>query len=586
MTKRRAIANDQHMVARMQAWWDQYFLDRQAKKKQKTWEREAPKKKNEAQVEKEDVKKNKLEKKDTKKNQQGDKKEEGAKAEEREKEAVKKKMKEENEKAKEKKSKEKEEPKEESEEKESLSEEETEEEEPEKEEESSSESSSDEEEKGDEDEKNDKDNWKGAKTDEESEKGSSSDDEEDEEEAKQGILKNTRTAAAGDSSEDEDAIDDDVKKKNSKKEKKDKKCEEEKKMGKKSKKEKKTEKDQKNKKDEKKAKKETDENKKRPCDGGEGGKKKKKKLEAAEQALAERRASKEGEEDEGGGKGDVNSVTHRAEWQAFGRYLKNKRRCPAKLAAAAQNEETRNKLFQTYIENNRSTDAVEAKFQAMLIESTKTSLRYGFRNDIWLRKHHGDRKAESIMKRKELGLFLSYMTIPDEPGELLYWVMVEFNLDDIKELRRAGGCLDGKQHLSIGELSGSKGMKTVHVDSPLEKAEALLGKVLKDINICQELALKLRPLSLSTDLIEQLEACAVTLSKQAEKLQSKIRHQCNKNKHYRQIISEVKDVSDIAKERCDLAKALIRASAKAAKPPVKRPSDKSDKADTAAKGAS
>ena len=49
---------------------------------------------------------------------------------------------------------------------------------------------------------------------------------------------------------------------------------------------------------------------------------------------------------------------------------------------------------------------------------------------------------------------------------------------------------------------------------------------------------------------------------------------------------EVKDVSDIAKERCDLAKALIRASAKAAKPPVKRPSDKSDKADTAAKGAS
>ena len=72
-------------------------------------------------------------------------------------------------------------------------------------------------------------------------------------------------------------------------------------------------------------------------------------------------------------------------------------------------QETRNKLFQTYIENNRSTDAVEAKFQAMLIESTKTSLRYGFRNDIWLRKHHGDRKAESIMKRKELGLFLSYM---------------------------------------------------------------------------------------------------------------------------------------------------------------------------------
>ncbi|CAK9027141.1 Uncharacterized protein SCF082_LOCUS17786, partial [Durusdinium trenchii] len=133
----------------------------------------------------------------------------------------------------------------------------------------------------------------------------------------------------------------------------------------------------------------------------------------------------------------------------------------------------------------------------------------------------------------------------------------------------------------------------VHVDSPLEKAETLLGKVLKDINTCRELAFKLRPLSLSNDLMNQLEACAASLSRQAELLQGKIKSKCNKNRHYNDIISEVTELTEIAKERGDLAKALIRASAKSAKPAVKRSdkadkSDKSDKSDkaTAAKGSS
>jgi hypothetical protein len=36
-------------------------------------------------------------------------------------------------------------------------------------------------------------------------------------------------------------------------------------------------------------------------------------------------------------------------------------------------------------------------------------VRYGFRNDVWLIKHHGERKANKIMSRKkELGLILAY----------------------------------------------------------------------------------------------------------------------------------------------------------------------------------
>ena len=88
-------------------------------------------------------------------------------------------------------------------------------------------------------------------------------------------------------------------------------------------------------------------------------------------------------------------------------------------------QETRNKLFLTYIENNRNTQAVEAKFKAMLVESTKTSLRYGFRNEIWLRKQHGDRKAESIMKRKkELGLFLSLYYVHDVHYIIMYSYLI------------------------------------------------------------------------------------------------------------------------------------------------------------------
>ena len=53
--------------------------------------------------------------------------------------------------------------------------------------------------------------------------------------------------------------------------------------------------------------------------------------------------------------------------------------------------------------------AVEARFEQKLEESQRSQVRYGFRNDVWLIKHHGERKANKIMSRKkELGLILAY----------------------------------------------------------------------------------------------------------------------------------------------------------------------------------
>ena len=63
----------------------------------------------------------------------------------------------------------------------------------------------------------------------------------------------------------------------------------------------------------------------------------------------------------------------------------------------------------------------------------------------------------------------------------------------------------------------------------------------KGFQVCQaarDHAFKLRPLSMSSALIEQLQACAVKLGNLAEQLQQKIRSKCNKNHHYAAIISQ------------------------------------------------
>ena len=67
---------------------------------------------------------------------------------------------------------------------------------------------------------------------------------------------------------------------------------------------------------------------------------------------------------------------------------------------------------------------------------------------------------------------------------------------------------------------------------------------------------------MSDDLIAQLEACAVKLGQQADELQQHIKAKHNKNKYYVTILSGVGEVTTQAKDRVELAKALLRASNK------------------------
>lgn len=71
-------------------------------------------------------------------------------------------------------------------------------------------------------------------------------------------------------------------------------------------------------------------------------------------------------------------------------------------------QEKRLQLFNDYMKNDQDYKQVEAIFQQRLTESQRTSLKYGFRNDVWIQKHHGERKAAKIMQRKkDVGLILT-----------------------------------------------------------------------------------------------------------------------------------------------------------------------------------
>ena len=99
-----------------------------------------------------------------------------------------------------------------------------------------------------------------------------------------------------------------------------------------------------------------------------------------------------------------NSVTHRAEWMRLHRWKKSKK-FPPKLAAQMQTEQGRMEVFQDYLKCGCHRSQTLLKVERRLEESQKTTLKYGFRNETWLIKHHGEAKARKIMARKRsLGL--------------------------------------------------------------------------------------------------------------------------------------------------------------------------------------
>ena len=77
------------------------------------------------------------------------------------------------------------------------------------------------------------------------------------------------------------------------------------------------------------------------------------------------------------------------------------------LSPLSSSQDTHLKMFNDYMDNGEDFAQVEVMFSNRLEESQRTSVKYGFRNDQWLIRHHGEKKAEKIMARKKkLGLNL------------------------------------------------------------------------------------------------------------------------------------------------------------------------------------
>ena len=77
------------------------------------------------------------------------------------------------------------------------------------------------------------------------------------------------------------------------------------------------------------------------------------------------------------------------------------------LSLLLSSQDTRLKLFNDYMDCGEDFAQVEVMFKSRLEESQKTTVKYGFRNDQWLIRHHGEKKAAKIMTRKKaLGLNL------------------------------------------------------------------------------------------------------------------------------------------------------------------------------------
>ena len=52
------------------------------------------------------------------------------------------------------------------------------------------------------------------------------------------------------------------------------------------------------------------------------------------------------------------------------------------------------------------------RVERVLTESQRTKLKYGFRNFVWLSKHHGEEKAKIIAERKvKQGLSLACTSV-------------------------------------------------------------------------------------------------------------------------------------------------------------------------------
>eukprot|EP00913_Durusdinium_trenchii_P024950 g23417.t1 len=321
------------------------------------------------------------------------------------------------------------------------------------------------------------------------------------------------------------------------------------------------------------------EDQKNKKDDGKGGKDKKEKDEKKGDSDEKAEKEEKGKKDKNKKKkkkdkkkledaeGRVNSSTHHTQWQAYKRWIRNKKRFPSSLAAKINTNEGRSELFKTWVECGGKEKEVILRCTQELEEANRSEVRYGFRSEKWLADNHGQKKADKIIERKKSqGLFISD---PECEDEQLFFVLVNIDISNINELRRItqmevkggvssemlkaftdqGGVLDPKA-LKVGDFDKSGGMAKAleFADVGNKKGgKKNKGKITQGENKEEKKeegqadnACRLQPLEMSDQLIKQLRAVEHGLQEQAGKLQELVNKGKNKGKHYKEITAEVR----------------------------------------------
>ena len=70
-------------------------------------------------------------------------------------------------------------------------------------------------------------------------------------------------------------------------------------------------------------------------------------------------------------------------------------------------QDSRDKLFEDYVQLGGDVEEMVVKFEARHTDTKQSKTRWGFRPEKWVQDRHGDRKAKMIIDKKTaLGLWL------------------------------------------------------------------------------------------------------------------------------------------------------------------------------------
>ena len=313
----------------------------------------------------------------------------------------------------------------------------------------------------------------------------------------------------------------------------------------------------------------------------------------------------------------VNSQTHRAEWMAFDRLVKNNRRLPGELKnrlGCDDDGQAKLKLFNDWLWNGKDIQAVVliARARTQLKRSLKK--KWGWRTKQQMLKdlYFDDEPAcKDVIKEKTTrGLWRPNPECPHATTQVQYWCLLDTTMEEeqniIQEVVIEGAdnidptsamellnqdtgmfgrlavpgmsknpALESRESAAgnaqpvgaaPGEQAVKKGRKEpkpkepklkLDPESPLGKAKAVMKKLEKQNNQCRQLAWGLKSLGEFQDKEDKLKHFSTELEAHMAALKKLIDLKVDADVGYKDILKNIKATCQAGEEIADLCKGII-----------------------------